>query len=183
MKQCLKCGYLRTLQDRGPDYACPKCQAVYAKVEPLMAMRAKEQDALTRARESGNWSGVSPEVIRREAGSVILSTTSDVPGYRVTGNTGIVSADYAYAFGAIFESVAGLLRNVAGSGRSGQTIAFLREGRTEVLNALRFHALDLGAQAVLGVRIEYEEFSGANNQGVIIVTATGTAVKIVPTDA
>lgn len=32
-KQCLKCGYERQASDRAPDYECPKCGAVYAKVE------------------------------------------------------------------------------------------------------------------------------------------------------
>jgi len=41
-KKCLKCGHARTEADgNAPDYACPKCGAVYAKVEA--AMRAKEQ--------------------------------------------------------------------------------------------------------------------------------------------
>ena len=33
-KSCLKCGYTRTPADRAaPGYACPRCRAVYAKVE------------------------------------------------------------------------------------------------------------------------------------------------------
>ena len=183
MKQCLKCGYTRTSEDRAPDYACPKCQAVYAKVEPLVAQRAKEQDQLRHARESGDWTGIEQGTVKREAAAVILSTTNDVPSFKILENAGVVSADYAYAFGAVFESVAGLLRNIAGSGRSGQTIAFLREGRSEVLSALRFAALDVGAQAVVGIRIDYEELSGANNQGIIVIVATGTAVKIARLDA
>ena len=32
-KLCRKCGYTRKFEDNAPDYACPKCGAVYAKVE------------------------------------------------------------------------------------------------------------------------------------------------------
>jgi len=39
-KKCLKCGHQRTAQDKGPDWACPACDAVYAKVEAMMAARA-----------------------------------------------------------------------------------------------------------------------------------------------
>jgi len=39
-KVCLKCGHARTAADTGPDFACPGCGAVYAKVEALQ--RAKE---------------------------------------------------------------------------------------------------------------------------------------------
>jgi uncharacterized protein YbjQ (UPF0145 family) len=177
MKKCLKCGYIRTSADRSPDYACPKCQAIYAKVEALHAAQQQEMDAIANARRSGNWSGIDQSLIRKEAATITLVTTESIPGMGSVEAVGIVSADYAYAFGAIFESIAGLARNVVGSGASGKTVGFLKEGRTEVMQLLRFNALDLNANAVVGVRFEYEEFSGANNQGVIVVTATGTALR------
>lgn len=34
-RKCLKCGHVRRLGDVGPDYACPGCGAVYAKLEAL----------------------------------------------------------------------------------------------------------------------------------------------------
>lgn len=36
-KVCLKCRYERQADDAGPDYACPQCGAIYAKVEAAMA--------------------------------------------------------------------------------------------------------------------------------------------------
>jgi uncharacterized protein YbjQ (UPF0145 family) len=76
------------------------------------------------------------------------------------------------------EFVNGFLRDFGGSGRSGMTINFLREGRKEVLNALRRCALEADAQAVVGIKIDYEEFSGANGKGIIVIVASGTALKI-----
>jgi len=38
-KKCLKCGYERTEADYAPDYECPSCGAVYAKVEKLARER------------------------------------------------------------------------------------------------------------------------------------------------
>lgn len=177
-KTCRKCSYVRSPSDVAPEYECPKCGAVYAKIEALFAAEQLGRERVAHAKRTGAWDGIDPQTIRDEARKIILSTTSDAPGSIVESTIGIVSADYAYAFGALFESVAGLARNIIGSGKSGQTATFLREGRAEVLSALRFHALDIGADAIIGVKIDYEEFSGANNLGVLVVTATGTAVKI-----
>ena len=43
-KVCLKCGYERRAIDVAPDYECPRCQRVYAKVEAA-ARWLDEQDA------------------------------------------------------------------------------------------------------------------------------------------
>ncbi len=37
--KCLKCGYVRLSSDAAPDYACPRCGAVYAKLEALQKAR------------------------------------------------------------------------------------------------------------------------------------------------
>lgn len=177
MKKCLKCGYIRTPSDRSPDYACPKCQVIYEKIESIHAAQQQELDAIAAARRSGNWRGIDHSLIRKEAATITLVTTDSLPNSGPIEAVGIVSADYAYAFSAFSESIAGLARNVVGSGASGKTVGFLKEGRAEVMQLLRFNALDLNANAVVGVRFDYEEFSGANNQGVIVVTATGTAIR------
>lgn len=177
-KLCLKCGYTRQSADDAPDYACPKCQAVYAKVEAHIATQRKERELVAAARTSNNWSGIDPSIKQKELEAIILTTTETVPGFITTAVARIVSSDYAYAFGAIGESIGGLARNIVGSGRSGVTVAYLKEGRAECLQALRLEALGCNAHAVLGIKFDYEEFSGANNKGILVVVATGTAVRL-----
>ena len=41
-KVCKKCGYERLSTDSAPDYECPKCGAVYAKVEALLQRQAED---------------------------------------------------------------------------------------------------------------------------------------------
>lgn len=60
---CKKCGHQRAPTDVAPDYQCPKCGAVYAKVEAYIKKKAEEEqrkkaeqdkaerDALARAKE------------------------------------------------------------------------------------------------------------------------------------
>lgn len=43
MKNCLKCGYQRLPTDEGPDTTCPKCGAIYAKVEAAIAAKIRQQ--------------------------------------------------------------------------------------------------------------------------------------------
>ncbi len=47
-KICKKCGYERKLEDSAPDYECPKCGAVYAKVEASLE-REQERAGYTKA--------------------------------------------------------------------------------------------------------------------------------------
>lgn len=177
MTKCLKCGYTRLTSDSGPDYACPKCQAVYAKMAVLHDKQLAQQATLEQARRTGNWSQVPADVLQSEIDRVQVCTLESLPGATATRSMGVLSADYTFAFGAIFEAVAGLARNVIGSGTSEKTVQHLRSGRAVCLQALKHQAGMLGADAVIGVRFDYEEFSGANNQGLIVITATGTAVK------
>lgn len=41
-RHCRKCGHIRKREDVGPDYACPVCGAVYAKVRAVLHQREEE---------------------------------------------------------------------------------------------------------------------------------------------
>jgi uncharacterized protein YbjQ (UPF0145 family) len=101
-----------------------------------------------------------------------------MPGTEIESALGLVSGSYTVAFGAIFEAVAGLARNIRGTGSSPQTEQHIRAGIVQVLGQLRVEALTaFSADAVIGIRYQFEEFSGANNQGILVVVGTGTAVR------
>jgi len=59
-------------------------------------------------------------------------------------------------------------------GRSGKYEEELRKGRDTALLELTERAAELGADAVLGVKIDYETVGGQ----MLMVTAAGTAVKL-----
>lgn len=46
-KTCLKCGYVRQESDSAPDYECPSCGAIYAKVEAALK-RTQENNAFSQ---------------------------------------------------------------------------------------------------------------------------------------
>ena len=78
--------------------------------------------------------------------------------------------------GVVFlKDIAASLRNIVG-GRSASYEEELIQARTEAMNEMRKRAEQLGADAVVGIDLDYEVL-GANN-GMLMVTASGTAVKL-----
>ncbi len=54
-KQCLKCGYERNASDLSPEYECPKCGAIYSKVEAALSRNRPVVSAAGRnVKESAN---------------------------------------------------------------------------------------------------------------------------------
>ena len=101
---------------------------------------------------------------------MIVTTTPSVEGRRITEYKGVV-------FGEVIAGVnfvAGL-SNFFG-GRSGTYEEELINARQQALDEMEQRAAQLGADAVVGVDIDYEVL-GADN-GMLMVTASGTAVSL-----
>ena len=71
--------------------------------------------------------------------------------------------------------IAASIRNFVG-GRSGSYEEELINAREQAMDEMRQRAISLGADAVVGIDIDYEVL-GSNN-GMLMVTASGTAVKL-----
>ena len=46
-RKCRKCGYERPPSDAAPEYECPNCGAIYAKVEEAMGLKSLDIDNLS----------------------------------------------------------------------------------------------------------------------------------------
>jgi uncharacterized protein YbjQ (UPF0145 family) len=53
----------------------------------------------------------------------------------------------------------------------------LKDARTTCLRELKIAAIELGADAVIAVDLDYQEFSG-KGKGMLFLVASGTAVKL-----
>ena len=62
-------------------------------------------------------------------------------------------------------------------GRSAASQKILRDSRQTCLRELKIEAFELGADAVIGVDLDYQEFSG-KGKGMLFLVASGTAVKL-----
>lgn len=78
----------------------------------------------------------------------------------------------------LFKDVASAFRDVFG-GRSETMQRGLKQARKAALAELRQEAFDLGADAVVGVDLDYSEISGGG-KSMLFLVASGTAVKLHP---
>ncbi|MGE3302529.1 MAG: YbjQ family protein [Hyphomonadaceae bacterium] len=104
---------------------------------------------------------------------MILSTTFDVPGRTVAANLGIARGNVVRSrfFGR--DIVAGLRMLVGGEIH--EYTKLLAESREQAIDRLVAHAEALGADAVIGLRMDTTE---AGQGQAIEVLAYGTAVKL-----
>jgi uncharacterized protein YbjQ (UPF0145 family) len=103
---------------------------------------------------------------------MLISTTSVIEGRPVSRYLGIVTGE-AIIGANIFRDMFATVRDVVG-GRSATYEKGLAEARELALGELRERATSLGANAVIGVDLDYEVL-GTNN-GMLMVSASGTAV-------
>lgn len=105
---------------------------------------------------------------------MIVTTTPSVEGRRITEYKGVVFGEVIAGVNFVKDFVAGL-SNFFG-GRSGTYEEELINARQQALDEMEQRAAQLGADAVVGVDIDYEVL-GADN-GMLMVTASGTDVRL-----
>ena len=105
---------------------------------------------------------------------MILTTTPSVEGRRISEYKGIVFGEVVNGVDFVKDFAAGLT-NFFG-GRSGSYEGELIGAREEALKELEKRARALGADAVVGIDIDYEVLGQGNNM--LMVTASGTAVTL-----
>ena len=93
---------------------------------------------------------------------MLITTTSVIEGAKITRYYGIVSGET-------------IIRDVVG-GRSGSYEEVLREAKDTALREMQEQARLLGANAVIGVDLDYETVGGSGSM--LMVTACGTAVTV-----
>ena len=105
---------------------------------------------------------------------MIVTTTPTVEGYSVDGYLGIVSGEAVMGANMFKDMFAGI-RDIVG-GRSGAYEEELRKAKEIAILEMQDNARQLGANAVLGVDLDYETVG--SNGSMLMVSASGTAVRI-----
>lgn len=107
---------------------------------------------------------------------MLLSTTSTLDNLRVVRYLGIV--DGGAILGAnIFRDFFAGIRDIVG-GRSAAYEQELQRARTIAIQEMTEKAAHLGANAVIGIDLDYETINVGGGGGMLMVTASGTAVVI-----
>ena len=105
-----------------------------------------------------------------------LTTTPSFEGKTITRYCGVVAGE-AVLGANVFKDMFASIRDIVG-GRSGTYEKELRKARQIALDELAEQALELGANAVVGIDIDYEVLGEKN--GMLMVSASGTAVIVTP---
>ncbi|NIZ12247.1 heavy metal-binding domain-containing protein [Phaeobacter sp. HF9A] len=103
---------------------------------------------------------------------MIITTTNTVEGYQIADYKGIVVGE-AIMGANVVRDVFASITDIVG-GRSGAYESKLQDARETALHELEERARALGANAVVGVDLDYEVVG----QSMLMVSASGTAVVI-----
>jgi len=105
---------------------------------------------------------------------MIITTTPSIEGKKILDYKGIVFGEVVSGVDFVKDFAAGLT-NFFG-GRSNSYEGELIQARQNAISEMEKRAENMGANAVIGVDIDYEVLGQGNNM--LMVTASGTAVVI-----
>ncbi|WP_017259864.1 heavy metal-binding domain-containing protein [Pedobacter arcticus] len=105
---------------------------------------------------------------------MIVTTTNNIEGKKVVKYLGIVSGEAIIGANFIKDFFASV-RDIVG-GRAGSYEEGLREAKNIAMAEMQDYAARLGANAILGVDLDYETMGSAGSM--LMVSASGTAVII-----
>ena len=169
MSECKECGIEMGFMDRqnaksydGQCRACTEKERVKQKLisqgVPLGDLEKQRAIEAERATEI----------------EAIVLTTETAPNLNITKRIEIVTAECAFGMN-IFKDLFAGIRDIVG-GRSEAVQKTMRDSRRTALYELKKEAHMVGANAVVGVDLDYMEMSSAGSM--VLLVASGTAVII-----
>ena len=161
MAQCAKCGK-DLFRIQLIDGTCLQCIEAARDEAAATEKRQREDEKAQRDAE-------------QVAASRIILTTETAHNLPVDRRLDIVTAEVVIGM-HLFKDIASAWRDAFG-GRSKVMQDGLRDARREALSELRREAHALGADAVVGVDLDYSEISGGG-KSMLFLVASGTAVTL-----
>jgi uncharacterized protein YbjQ (UPF0145 family) len=170
--QCKRCGRKSTgipaLLSVGlvnTDYTCDSCQKDIQRKDRVREETQRNNEELLRKR--------AKEVLRKRAESVMITTTHNIDGWKVQKYLGIESVECVIGTG-MFSEISSDVRDFFGM-RSTAFEKKLQTAKAATFEAIKMLAAQKGGNAIVGIDMDYTEFSG-NRIGLIV---NGTVVLVV----
>ena len=107
---------------------------------------------------------------------MLLTTTSVLDGHRIEHYLGLVQGEAILGANIFLDLFAGI-RDIVG-GRSGAYEQELARARQIAVGEMQAQAEALGANAIVGIDLDYETIQLGKGSSMLMVTASGTAVRI-----
>ena len=105
---------------------------------------------------------------------MLLTTTPTIEGRPIQQYVGIVTSESIIGANIVKDLFAGI-RDIVG-GRSGTYEKVIEEARMHALRKLEEKGVQMGANAIVGIDLDFETVGHGGSM--LMVVATGTAVKI-----
>lgn len=158
MAVCKECQKTYGFLGGGSDGLCHRCY------------RAMAENA-----ESEQSAGIADKIVERDAAiEAVMLTTETNSNLKIIRRIEIVTAECAFGMN-IFKDLFAGIRDIVG-GRSKAVQETMRDARRTALYELKKEAFEVGANAVVGVDLDYVELSAAGSM--VMLVASGTAVVI-----
>ena len=164
MSRCVDCGKKQGMFDAWYDTRCQSCHAAWT-LENDHELAAQQQHLIEVAE--------AEEILRQRVNQVLL-TTETAPNLNITKRIEVVTSECAFGMN-IFKDLFAGVRDIVG-GRSEAVQKTMRDSRRTALYELKKEAYEVGANAVVGVDLDYVELS--TNGSMVLLVASGTAVII-----
>lgn len=143
----------------------------------MFGLFGKDEKEIEELIANKQYDQLPQDVIDELAKDLILTTEFSMAEYRVTNRLEVITAECVFGMN-MFRDMFAAVRDVFG-GRSSASQKVLRDARRTCLTELRREALIAGANAVIGVDLDYSEISG-DGKSMLMVVASGTAVTVEP---
>ncbi len=105
---------------------------------------------------------------------MIMTTTPSIEGRKIVSYLGVITGEAIMGANIVRDFMASITDVIGG--RSGAYEEKLQEARRVALQELEYHAAGLGANAVVGIDLDYEVVGQSGSM--LMVSASGTAVII-----
>ena len=141
----------------------------------MFGIFGKSEEDIQELIDNKQYDELPTEVIDELAKDLIVTTEPMMDEYRVTQRLEVITAECVFGMNMFRDYFAGI-RDIFG-GRSKASQKVLRDSRKVCLTELRREALIAGANAVIGVDLDYNEISG-DGKSMLFLVASGTAVSV-----
>ena len=109
-----------------------------------------------------------------KASHIRLTTTMSFVNHEIEEELDVITAECVFGMNVFRDFFAGLTDFFGGRSKASQKV--LRDARKACLDELRIEAVEIGADGVVGIDLDYSEISG-KGKGMLFLVASGTAVR------
>lgn len=143
----------------------------------MFGIFGKSEEKIQELIDNKQFDELPTDVIDEIAKDLIVTTEFSMAEYTVTKRIEVITAECVFGMNLFKDFFAGI-RDIFG-GRSSASQKVLRDARRTCLTELRREGLIVGANAIVGVDLDYSEISG-DGKSMLFVVVSGTAVTVEP---